>query len=174
MTNTGARIMSVFAAVWCIAGIRTAFIASPLWYAVPVVITVAILAAASHRAFGGSAEQPTERSRRGRLVGIASGVEGVLILVAVNVLIHINKQDWTAPIIAIIVGAHFIPLARRLPARLYYAPGALLILLGIAGFGITDVRYRILFVTVGAACVLWFTSVAVLVRAVPRRIDAVG
>ncbi|MGA8216879.1 MAG: hypothetical protein WB799_25065 [Candidatus Sulfotelmatobacter sp.] len=171
MSNTGARIMSVFAAVWCIAGIRTAMVASPLWYAVPVVITVVIVTAALHRSAESSPAPPNDGSRRARLVGIAIAIEGLLILVTVNVLINTGKQNWTVPVIAVIVGLHFLLLARWLPARLYYATGVLLIACGLLGFGISDVRYRILIVTVGAACVLWFTSVAVLMRAIRLRTD---
>jgi hypothetical protein len=51
-----------------------------------------------------------------RKAGIASGVEGLAILLAVNVLAHFGRSDYAAPVIAIIVGLHFMPLAQRLPA----------------------------------------------------------
>ena len=68
-----------------------------------------------------------------------------------------------APAGAIIVGLHFVPLARWLPARLYYATAALLTAAGVAGFFIADVKPRVVIVSIGAASVLWLTCAAVLV-----------
>ena len=97
------------------------------------------------------------------------------IFLAVNVLANIGRRDFTAPAVAMIVGLHFLPLARWLPARWYYATSALLVAIGVTGFGVADAGQRLLFVSVGAACVLWLTGAFVLrgnatraAREVPR------
>ncbi len=153
--------MSLFAALWWIVGTYASGRGSGLMYAVAIAITSIVVAAASRRARPSSGP-PEERARRGRLVGIASGVEGLAIFVAINVLANIRRRDLTAPIIAMIVGLHFLPLARWLPAPLYYVTSALLVGLGIAGVRVQDVQFRLFTVSVGAACVLWLTCGAVL------------
>ncbi len=160
MSATGAQIMSVFATIWWVAGIRTSGRGSALLYSISLIITAAIFVAASRRP--ARAESAGDDARTGRLVGIASGVEGLLILVAVNVLANIKKLDFFAPVVAIIVGVHFLPLARWLPAPSYYATGAVLIALGIAGFNVQDPSQRLLAVSIGAAVVLWLTCAVVL------------
>jgi len=103
-----------------------------------------------------------ERAHRGRIVGIASGVEALLIFIAVNVLANMGRRDLAAPAIAIIVGLHFFPLARWLPARPYYATGAALVFVGIAGLAVPDAKVRLDAVCIAAACVLWLTGGIVL------------
>lgn len=164
MTDIGVVILSVFAVVWCAVGIHAFEHVSPLWYGVPLVVSGAFIAFASRPRFHAPPASPEELARRGRLVGIASGAEGLLILIVVNVCAKIGRRDLFAPVVAMIVGLHFIPLARGLSAPLYYATGALLVALGIVGVGIRDVDHRTVVVTVGAACVLWLTSAVILAR----------
>ena len=82
-----------------------------------------------------------------------------MILVAVNVLANIRTLDFAAPVIAISVGPHFLPLARGLPARSHDVTTAVLVALGIAGFGVPNADRRLFAVSLGAACVLWLTCV---------------
>jgi hypothetical protein len=162
MSAEGAMIMSMFAAVWWAVGIGASGHGSVPMYAIPVLVTVAIIAAASRRRADTTPVSPEEHARRGRLFGVASGVEGLLIFVAVNVLANLKKLDFAAPVIAMIVGLHFVPLARGLPARSYYVTSALLVALGVAGLSVPGANQRLLAVSVGAACVLWLTCAFVL------------
>ena len=162
MSPSGAVIMGVFAAVWWWVGITASANGSTLMYTVPLVMTGAVIATASLRRTGGARPSVAEDARRGRLVGYASGAEGIAIFVAVNVLANIRKLDFLAPTVAVIVGLHFVPLARWLPARSYYVTSALLVALGSVGFTIADANQRLLIVSIGAACVLWLTCAAVL------------
>lgn len=161
MSAGGAIIMGLFAAVWWIAGTAVSGRGSLPVYAVGIALAGAIVGVAWRRP-DSTAESDEERSRRGWLVGIASGAEGVLMLAAVNILANIGRRDLVAPAFAIIVGAHFLPLARWLPAPMYYVTSALLICLGLAGLRIEDPSMRVLTVSIGAACVLWLTCIAVL------------
>ncbi len=168
MSATGAVIMSLFATIWWIVGVKSSSHGSAPMYAVAVAITVGILLLARRRRGDEVSSDSVERSRKGRLLGIASGLEGLAIFVAGNVLINAGRRDLFAPVVAIIVGVHFFPIARWLPARLYYLTGALLVALGLTGFCVSDPATRLLFVSVGAACILWLTSAAAL-RASPLR-----
>ena len=121
MSPTGAAIMGVFGAVWWIIGVTAYGRAAVPLYGVGLVIAAAIIVTAWWRRSRSRSPSPEEERRQGRLVGIASAVEGVLIFLAVNVLVNVKRPDLIAPAAAIIVGLHFLPLARWLPARLYYA-----------------------------------------------------
>ena len=162
MSASGAIIMGVFAAVWWVIGTIASGRAPVLVYGFPILVTGAVIVVGSRteRRAAGLAED--ERARRGRLVGIASGAEGLAILVAINVLVNMRRIALAAPVVVIVVGLHFLPLARWLPARLYYATSALLVGLGVVGFAIADADVRRLVVGVGAACVLWLTCAVVL------------
>jgi hypothetical protein len=163
MSATGAVIMGVFAALWWVVGVRASDHGSMLTYGIPVFVIVAIIVAASRRQTYTASPSPQEHTRRDRLIMMASGAEGLLIFVAVNVLVSTGKGDLIAPVVSIVVGLHFLPLARWLPARLYYATASLLVGLGIAGFSVPDANQRLLWVSIGGAGVLWVTCAAVLV-----------
>ena len=162
MSPTGAAIMGAFGAVWWIIGVATYGRATVPLSGVGLVVAATIIMTAWRRGSRSRPQSPEEARRQGRLVGIASAVEGVLIFLAVNVLVNVRRPDLIAPAGAIIVGLHFPPLARWLPARLYYATAALLTAAGVAGLGVADTRLRIVAVSVCAAAVLWLTCGAVL------------
>ncbi len=154
--------MSVFAAVWWIAGVHLSGSGSPAFYGVAFVVTAAmiVLAWRSPKTVVSEAED----ARQGRLVGIASGVEGLAILVAVNVCINLKRPDLIAPAVAVIVGLHFIPLALWLPAPLYWVTSVALVAVGACSVAIADPLRRVFVVSIGAASLLWLTSIFVLVR----------
>jgi hypothetical protein len=160
VTAAGAMIMSVFAAIWWVVGGRASGFPAAIAFGVPLLVTGTILVLAWRRSSSSPSAQAPNAG--GRVVGIASAVEGVLILVAVNVLINTGHADWTAPVIAIIVGLHFLPIAKWLPARSYYVTAALLVAVGAIGLALPAGRPRTTGVTVGAACILWLTSTVVL------------
>lgn len=69
--------------------------------------------------------------RLGIQFGIIFGLE-IVIAVIVNVVLNIiNHPEFFFPLLAIIVGAHFLPLAPIFQVRVYYATGILLCLVGL-------------------------------------------
>ena len=88
-----------------------------MMYAVGMLIRGLMMALARRR--GRRSAPPEERRRRGRIVGIASALEGVAIFAAASVLVNLGRRDLIAPAVAIIVGVHFLPLARWFPAPIY-------------------------------------------------------
>ena len=83
-----------------------------------------------------------ERRSVGRIVGWASGLEGVAMFAAANIMNWAGCPTYFICAGAVIVGLHFLPLARLLGVRLYYATGAALMALGMAGCLIGDVVLR--------------------------------
>jgi hypothetical protein len=167
--NTGGAIivMSAFAAIWWMTGAAQFGRGSLIMYAVGIVIS-GLMVAFGWRRRGPSAARE-ERKRRGRIVGIASAVEGAAIFAAVIVLVKLGRRDLIAPAVAIIVGLHFLPLARWFPAPIYYLTAALLIAVGMAGAAVQGLPARILTVGIGAAAALWLSCGVVLLRADRQR-----
>lgn len=164
MNRAGAIIvMSTFAAIWWIVGTAQVRPGSLAISGVGILISGLMMAIAWRRR--GPSVSRDLRQRRGRAVGIASTVEGAAILAAVIVLSRVGRRDLIAPAIAVIVGLHFLPLARWLRAPLYYLTAALLIGVGIAGAFLSDPASRGAAVGTGAAAVLWLSCGVVLIRA---------
>lgn len=159
MTRTGSIIMGAFGVIWWVVGLRASGQPSLLTYLIPLAVAAAI-AVVCLRGRRAEPETDEESRRRGRLVGIASAAEGVAIFVAVNVLVNVGLRDEVAPTIALIVGLHFLPLARWLPARPYYVTAGVLVALGLVGLLIPNTERRLALVSAGAACTLWLTSLA--------------
>ncbi|ASU32418.1 hypothetical protein [Mucilaginibacter xinganensis] len=59
-----------------------------------------------------SEEDKAEEKKRGKWFGIVFGAEGLGIFIAINVVINIGHPELTIPVIALVVGLHFYPLAR--------------------------------------------------------------
>ena len=176
MSTTGALILAFFATIWWVVGLRAAGHGSALVYPVPA-LAAAVLAVVywagtrrggAARPDGDAARAAADAARRGRIVGWASGAEGVAIFLAAVVLGKTGHQNALAPVVALIVGAHFVPLARGLPAPAYYATAAALAVLGVAGLAIADLPTRLTVVCAGAAAVLWLTAVSALRRSACR------
>jgi hypothetical protein len=133
---------------------------SPITCLLPALISVAILLwAYSLPSTGGKLGSHTRKA-----LARWSVVEGLAIVLAVNFLRRTHHPDATFPIVAAIVGLHFLPLARSIPVRLYYITAAGLVLTGAAGM-LASVDERPLFVGLGAAAVLWATAVYRLTEA---------
>ena len=162
MRSLGSIILSIFGAIWWIAGGVGCDWPLILAYVIPFITTLVLVVTALRSPEHTEPESDQNGRRLGRLVGIASSVEGVAILVAVNVLANTGTQEYTAPAIAIIVGLHFLPLARWLPAKLYYGTSVVLIGLGVVGIWISGALLRLEVVCSGSAISLWATSVLVL------------
>jgi hypothetical protein len=53
-----------------------------------------------------------EGKRSGKWFGIIFAAEGLGIFIAINVVINLGHADLTIPVIALVVGLHFYPLAK--------------------------------------------------------------
>jgi len=48
----------------------------------------------------------------GKWFGIIFGAEGLGIFIAINIVINLGHADLTIPVMALVVGLHFFPLAK--------------------------------------------------------------
>jgi hypothetical protein len=94
--------------------------------------------------------------------------EGVVIVGGVNLVSWAGRPDLTDCIVAAVVGLHFLPLARWMPAPVFYLTGGGLLAFAIAGVALAG-PLRDVAVCGGAALVLWLTLASFAVRESIRR-----
>jgi len=163
MPCIGVIILSVAACVWWSMGMALSGHTAPPWFAIGIAVSLCLAAAAIRANRHMRSIPEADRRRIGRLVGWASGTEGVAILVAVNLLNWTGLQAYDVCAIAVIVGLHFIPLARMPHARIYNVTGTALVALGLAGCLLPEAA-RGLTVGTGGATVIWATCAFVIRR----------
>ena len=168
-------IMFLFGAAWLFLGIHQGqFVPGWLHIALGLsglalatwIVTLAVRGACLHRVAPPRTDEQTvtRRQIRRRFI-LISGLEGAAISVAVTVFNLVQRPDAIGPTIAVIVGLHFLPLAKLFNASIYYATGFLGCAIGIAGLLISDPLLRSSFVGLSFGLLLWLTSAAVLVKA---------
>lgn len=108
--------------------------------------------------------------RKNMWFGIIFGLEGVLIAIAAGICGSTNHLDLFVPVMALIVGAHFFPLAHLFQVKIHYISGSLLCLLSAIvlftfPIKVTWGNYQIMVwwtsVGFGSALILWGTGVAI-------------
>ena len=160
--------MTIFATIWWMVGLRSAGHGLALVVLPPLGVWAALGPILWRRMQqSGARDSDTmaaaDAARRDRIVMWASAVEGIaLFVVAGIVLPSTGHREATVSAVALIVGAHFVPLARGLRAPGYYWTAAALMSLGLAGFAISELAARVTSVSAGAAVVLWLTAFAAL------------
>lgn len=121
---------------------------------------------------GAGAEAGAGR-RAGVWFGIIFGLEGAAIGVASYVCVATGRADLFVPVMALIVGIHFFPLAWLFQYGAHYLTGALLCLVGIvtlvavpatATLGGREVLPRWLVAGFGCAVILWGTGLLLWIR----------
>jgi uncharacterized membrane protein (UPF0136 family) len=109
-------------------------------------------------------EQKREESRMGRIFGLVFAAEGVLILVAANVLRYLHLDHCIPSAIALIVGLHFLPLARLYRRPEYTVVGWVMSALAVASLALPS-PVRESTVGLGMATLLWVTCALILRKA---------
>ncbi|MFJ8102043.1 DUF7010 family protein [Lysinibacillus sp. NPDC096212] len=177
-TASGVIFMAFFGTLWAGIGIRGLQGWGFLWLlifslliGVILLIGGIVLIMNSKSLSNERAEGNSQRWKRKNMwFGIIFGLEGVLIAIAAGICGSTNHLDLFVPVMALIVGAHFFPLAQLFQVKIYYITGSLLCLLSaIALFtfpiNVTWSNYQIMVwwtsVGFGSALILWGTGVAV-------------
>ncbi|SMQ86758.1 hypothetical protein SAMN05444673_6773 [Bacillus sp. OV166] len=178
-TASGVLFMAFFGTLWAGIGIRGLQGWGFLWLLIlSLLIGVLLLIGGikliknSRRLSNAMMEgDATRRSKRmGMMFGIIFGLEGLLIAAASAICSATNHLDLFVPVMALIVGAHFFPLAHLFRVRIHYIAGTLLCLLATITLLTLPVRVtlghhqiEVWWATVGfgSALILWGTGVAV-------------
>jgi hypothetical protein len=98
-----------------------------------------------------------EEKKRGKRFGIILAGEGIGIFVAVNVVTNLHHRELIVPAIALVVGLHFLPLAKLFKRKFDYYLGTWSIL--IAFLAITFSLNK----TLNESAVLAFTGIGIAV-----------
>ncbi|MGR6342417.1 DUF7010 family protein [Priestia megaterium] len=111
--------------------------------------------------------------KKNRWFGIIFSLEGLFIAIAAFICVSTNHLNLFVPVMALIVGAHFFPLASLFQVPIYYITGTLLCLLATivmltfpVKIIISDHQIMAWWVSVGfgSALILWGTGVIVCLR----------
>jgi hypothetical protein len=109
--------------------------------------------------------------KRYRAFGAVFGLEIVIIAVGIVLLNVFHHPEFRLPFVTIVVGVHFLPLARLFTVRLYYVIGVLLVLVSVTVMLVVPVSTLIgnrqaWDVLVGSACavILWLTGIYSVLR----------
>lgn len=161
-----------YGAAWWIVGMRTSGHGSALSDAFALVVFALLLGGAWRRMPDETPERRRERARRGNIIGRVTSLQVAVIVVGMYVLHRTGGTALLAPVVAVVMGLHFLAFARLFPAWMYYLTSAALVGVGVVGFLLRAGEPRVLTVSVGAACILWLTCVAVLIWPESRRSKA--
>jgi hypothetical protein len=162
-------VMTVFGTAWAVAGVSGAASDVPLrvvGYVVVVVLAALVFRTALRwHAHPDPArihprpDRPGDPRRTFVLVNVA---QVVLILAAVIVLGRLGIREFIAPVVAVVVGLHFLPLARAFAVPLYRPTGLALVAVGVLGAVLAGLgaAVAVVLAVVGlcAALTLWGTS----------------
>lgn len=172
LRRRGALILALFALVWAAAGasgVASAGGASTLVGAVAVALTAVAVVYAVRSGAPGVVQRPRRLPDQWyRRVGRVNLAQFAGIVVAVAVLAWAGAPAFVPPVVCLIVGAHFFPLARLFDQPQYRWTGAGLTVVAAAGLvglatGASMEAARAV-VGIGAALALWATSVHVARR----------
>ena len=96
----------------------------------------------------------------GKAILWSTSAEGVGLFLAANIVINLHRPEWLLPVMALIVGLHFLPIAWGAPFRPFYVLGGALILAALIGFLTGEGAIAGL----AAALSLWIAAGVALVR----------
>ncbi|MGW6535636.1 hypothetical protein ACWGBV_33615 [Streptomyces sp. NPDC055051] len=166
LRRRGIVVLSVFAAVWALAGGSGLPAPGPLVAGVAAALLTAGTLVAGFRATAREVTRPVrlpERWNRG--VGIVNAVEAAAIVAVIAASNAAGHQEWIPVGLCLVVGLHFFPLARLYDQRQYgWLAAALTGLASIgtgllaAGLSAESVRAS---VALPAALALWGTALLV-------------
>ena len=163
-TSIGATIMGGFGALWLAMGMKSAGV--PVQMALAVVIPVFALIAClgstvRHRLPKFAGPESPEKQQMMRTFTAINVVEWIAIFGTVNLLRNLHLDAWIVSSIVMIVGAHFIPLARIFQAPQHLKTGfAMMACAAIAV--VLPVSVRDTVECVSAGLILWASAAGAL------------
>jgi hypothetical protein len=165
----GASICAFFGSAWMLWAV--AFSGNPttsrfLAVSVPAVgLVVSTLARARATRRLPSSSADLERSKAyQRSFRLVVGIEWGLSSIAVFALARIGRFDLIPQVLGVIIGLHFLPLARIFRAPIYYWTASLLVVSEISSLLIPRGYDRNIFSCAAVGIILWATSIAILYR----------
>jgi hypothetical protein len=131
----GGIIMSFFGALFAALTLAFEFHWSGIILGLPFLGFVAIaLAATLALRMPGEGIVPSKQAEK--VIMWSSMAEGVGLFVAAQTTISLRHREMLLPAMALVVGLHFLPMARAIPFRPFYVLGIALLAASAAGFAL--------------------------------------
>ena len=117
---TGLIMMALFTSLWAgiaYGGLKDTgywfvLIIFPVLSVLFIVNSIKLFKAAKHFPKITSEADIAEEKRTGKWFGIIFGAEGLGIFIGINVVVNLGHPELTMPVLALVVGLHFFPLAK--------------------------------------------------------------
>ncbi|MGA9717404.1 MAG: hypothetical protein WBQ79_03915 [Acidobacteriaceae bacterium] len=162
--SIGATIVGFFGAAWLMLGMMGAGVSwqTGLAAVLPVFILIGFLGALVRRRLPKTAEVETPEKKHAMLVFvIVNVVQWVGIFGVANLLANLHLKAWIVPAIVLIVGAHFLPLARIFQAPQHVKTGIAMMLCAAAAV-VLPISIRDTVECVTAGLILWISAAGAL------------
>jgi hypothetical protein len=162
LRRSGALLLALFAQAWAVgslAGLSGWAVTAVLAVSVPTTLVAVVLAA---RVPPEDAGEPVARDWRRRYNRIGA-VQGVLVAATVVGCVVAQRPEFIAALVCLVVGLHFLPLARILAEPRYVRTGLALCVVGLGGLGLglaVEPAQANVSVGLAAALTLWASSLA--------------
>ncbi len=173
---SGVFFMAFFGTLWASIGVGGLQGWGGSWLSLVVVLIgiglllggISLLLASRRLSNQGTNADAQQGRRTGIWFGSVFALEGIFIGVASVICNALNRFDLFFPIMALIVGVHFLPLAALFQVRAYYLVGTLLCLLSIITLFAVPERVQLggqqltaqwVVLGFGAAFILWGVGV---------------
>lgn len=163
----GAMVLSGFGAVWLAAWSLQAEGFNPFILACIIIAGAGLFLLAlgqfrrSKHIGRGDATSKADRTRN-RVFQIANAAQWIAIPLTVLILARTGHPEWIEPVVIVIVGVHFVPLAVAFHYRQFYFTGGAMVLLAIA-YPLLSAGPESPWGSLGAGLILWFTAIHAIV-----------
>lgn len=133
MGGRGAVILSFFGSVFVALTMYWQWHVTGIALALPFIVFAILgsLAIYAIRLPGGG-DALSEKTQR--VIIWSSMAEGLGIFIGINVVINLHRPEWQLPVMALVVGLHFLPIAFSASSRRLYALAAAMITSAAVGF----------------------------------------
>lgn len=166
-SSIGATMVGFFGAAWLLLGMVSAGVSWQVGLAavLPVFLLITFLGGLVRRRLPKIAEVETpEKKRMMRVFVMINVVQWVGIFAVASLLANLHLNAWIIPAIVLIIGAHFIPLARIFQAPQHVKTGLAMMLCAAAAV-VLPVSVRDTVECVAAGTILWISAAGALYAA---------
>jgi hypothetical protein len=169
----GAFILSAFGGFWVLVPLLQ-WVGRPVWAVGAAAVALAILEVLAAARFFSARQLPkgdAVAAARGKRIGMWFGIiftlEGALIGLGAVLLSRNGLGVWIPSMAALVVGLHFLPLARLFGVPLYFWTGAGAVAVVVFTAFLPEASTRLLLLGLGMGAVLWASAAGALYQVRP-------
>jgi hypothetical protein len=164
----GALICGAFGAIWMFEAVYFGAMATPVWLTVVALLSIAFIAWPAAKLYLNSCRGYSSKAETWASVSkaywIIVTIEWVACIVGVNVLSNIGYGGLIPQFVGLVVGIHFVPLAKIFKAPIYNWTGAVMSIGALASFAIPAGNVRNLAAYAICGYALWATTIVILCK----------